>query len=265
MMIIEKTLELTKKRKTFVLATVIESSGSAPGKVGFKLIYTQDHELFGTVGGGLVEAKVLEECKKRLETKESTTLEYRLTSDEKGIGMNCGGTMKIFLEVFKPQNRLILFGGGHVGFEIAKFANLVNLETILIEEREHIATEERFPNIAEIIITDGYKDAIKDIDIDEYSYIVIVTKGSSTDKIVLKQVIDKPAAYLGLMGSKRKRVELMKSMKEEGYSEELLASVYCPIGLDLKAVTPAEIALSVIAEVVAVKNKGLAGHLKIGN
>ncbi|KAB3540952.1 XdhC family protein [Alkaliphilus pronyensis] len=261
LMIMEKLLELIKIRKPFVLATVIEAKGSSPGKIGFKMIYTKDQELYGTVGGGLVEAKIIEEAQNALETNKSTTLEYDLSPGNKGIGMQCGGTMKVFLEVFLPKARLLLCGGGHVGYEIAKIAEILKLETILLEERSSFATEDRFPNIKRIVKED-YRDALKEVKVDEYTYVVIVTKGHLTDQVVLEEIIDKPAAYVGLMGSRRKKEEVMKYMKSRGYSDSILEGVHCPIGLDLNADTPEEIALSIIAEVIAVKNKGKGGFLK---
>ncbi|WP_242877022.1 XdhC family protein [Alkaliphilus peptidifermentans] len=257
----EKLLELIKMRKAFVMATVIEAKGSSPGKTGFKLIYTKENELYGTVGGGLVEAKVLEEAQKAFMTKESTTLEYNLSPGEKGIGMQCGGSMKVFLEVFLPKTRLLLCGGGHVGFEIAKIASLLKIEVILLEERGHIATEERFPEVKRIV-KGSYKEALQEIEIDDYTYVVIVTKGHATDQIVLENVISSQAAYIGLMGSQRKKEEMMKYMRNQGFSEDLLQKIHCPIGLDIKADTPEEIALAIIAEVIAIKNKGNGGFLR---
>ncbi|WP_051569191.1 XdhC family protein [Alkaliphilus transvaalensis] len=261
-MVIEKALELSKHRKAFIMATVVEAKGSAPAKSGSKLIYTEDKELFGTVGGGLVEAKVLEEAERALQNKENKILEYNLTKTEKGIGMNCGGSVKVFLEVFLPQYRLLLCGGGHVGYEIAKLASQLKIETLLLEERSHIATEERFPSVCRRIVRDHYQEALAEIEIDEYTLIAIVTKGSSTDEVVLEGVINSPAPYIGMMGSQRKKLEILKSMELKGYDRELLEKVHCPIGLDLKAITPEEIALSVIAEMVAVKNGGTGNKLK---
>ncbi len=261
-LIMEKALELHKLRKTFVMATVIESKGSVPGKTGAKLIYTEDHQLFGTVGGGLVEAEVLKEAEKVLETTESKTLEYNLTKSEKGIGMNCGGSVKVFLEIFKPQYRLLLCGGGHIGYEIAKFASLLKLETILLEERKHMATEERFPYVLEWVVKDNYKEALKEVEIDKYTLVVIVTKGSTTDEMVLEEVIHSTAPYIGMMGSLRKKLEVMSSMEKKGYSKELLNKIYCPIGLDIKGTTPEEIALSVVAELVTIKNGGTGKPLR---
>lgn len=256
MQIMEKAVELLKERKTFVVATVVEANGSAPQSVGAKLIYTENHELFGTVGGGRVEAKVIQEIQQVLVEKKNRLLDYKLVPEPEGIGMTCGGNMKIFVEYYGKTPRLLLFGGGHVAYEIAKLANMMKLEVVVLEERQEFAKEERFPAALSLIVKDNYDDALGEVTVDENTYVVIVTKGHKTDQRILELLIDSKAPYIGMMGSRRKKVEVYNNLKNLGITDKQLERVYCPIGLDLRGSRPEEIALAIVAEIIAVKNGG---------
>ncbi|ABR50635.1 protein of unknown function DUF182 [Alkaliphilus metalliredigens QYMF] len=264
MNVLEQALLLMGKRKRFAMATVIETSGSVPGRVGAKLIYTEEEKPLGSVGGGKIESEVLKMIPELLENNESRVLTYHLTKGSQGIGMNCGGTAKVFVEIVQPRPKLVVCGGGHIGYEVVQCAQHLDMEITIIEERKEFATEERFPHAAQRIMKPTYGEGLSDVEIDEQTYVVVVTKGSTTDEEVLETILGKPAAYIGLMGSQRKKIEIMKSLEEKGYQKNLLDQIYCPIGLDLQGGNPAEIALSIMAEVVSVKNKGKGISLKEG-
>jgi xanthine dehydrogenase accessory factor len=243
-------VDLIEQRIPFVLCTVIEAKGSTPGKQNFKMAVTMDGKILGTIGGGLMEAIVIKECSKALQEEKSKIEEFVLDhKSTKGIDMYCGGQLKVFMEVFLPAPQIIILGGGHIGLEAAKLCTQLGYSHIVMDSREEFCSAHRFPSTTSVIHGD-YDNILENIKIDNQSYIVIVTHNS--DQRCLEQVIKTDAKYIGMIGSKKKILQVFDNMKEKGFNQEDLDRVYSPIGLDIKAQSPAEIALSIMAQIIKV-------------
>ncbi len=359
-----KAASALEKGQNIALATVIFTNGSTPGKPGYKmLVFNEGRETIGTVGGGLIEAKMIEEAKKILTSPNSRVFSFDLAAtpdDEKGI---CGGTAELLVETFdkrtlplfkelslvidndqtgmllsvispdKPPHKiflrdveqldaadtnlpwhglparentakmavpliaaikeaaqkeqcatkvsaggmevfvesisklpaLVIFGAGHLSYYIAGYAKSVNFRVTVCDDRSEYANSRRFPD-ADDIIVDDFGRILDKIRIDGDSFIVIVTRGHKFDELVLEQVIKTNARYIGMIGSKRKTLMILERLKQKGFPEKLLNRIYSPIGISIGAITPQEIALSIICELVKIRRLGHApqiGHLAI--
>lgn len=256
--ILETIIRLSKNGESFSLGTVIETTGSTPAKVGAKIIVGTGGRIAGTVGGGSVERELIQDARNDLSEGVSRIHKYSLDFEDKtgqegkSVGAVCGGSMRIFVEVRAPAQRLIIFGGGHVALPLSRMAGMLGLHTTIIDKRSEFASKERFPN-SEILCEDFVK-AAKELEYDKNSYIVIMTPDHSFDEAVLENVVrraDGLAAYIGMMGSRKKVKTIFKNLKERGVSSAALKRVKTPIGLNIGATTPEEIALSIISEVIA--------------
>lgn len=251
MKIFKEADELVKLNKKFAMATIIESKGSTP-RHSAKMIVLENGEIIGTIGGGLVEKNVMDACAEALEIGKSRTVRYRLNKDvEGGIEMHCGGDISILIEVFLPKPRLILIGGGHVNYAVYELAIELGYEIIVIDDREEFANTKRFPKAVITIADTDYKRAVSNIDIDLNTSVVVATKDS--DELGLRSVIDSKANYIGVIGSRRKVRIIMNHMEEDKYSKKRLSEIYAPIGLDIGSETPVEIAVSIMAEILKVR------------
>lgn len=264
--------DLIEQGEDFVVAKVVDTSGSAPRKKGAVLLMKKDGTTIGTVGGGLLEAETEKLCRRTFETKEKSHI-YEFTLDEKQKGaldMGCGGDAVIqiqyidasdpgdFVEEFKLASTAYIFGGGHVAYALEPVLRHVDFRTVIIDDREEYANSERFPHAARTIVSEDFDDAFNEIETDEDSYIIIVTRGHRGDLKVLRQALKRPFAYLGMIGSRRKNNLLYDVLREEGVTEEQIAQVHAPIGLSIGSETPEEIAISIVAEIIserAEKNK----------
>ena len=255
----------------FVVAKVVATKGSAPRKRDAVLLMNFEGKTWGTVGGGLLEAETEKHCREQLETKEKIRL-YEFTLDEKAKGegaleMGCGGDATIqieyvdpdnpgtFVEDFKSTSQAFIFGGGHVALALDPVLRHVDFETTIIDDREEYANPERFPDAVRTIVCDSFDncfDEIKD-QLDEDSFLIIVTRGHKGDLQVLRQALRVPHAYIGMIGSRRKNALLFEQLLKEGFSQEELDKVCAPIGLDIKSETPEEIGVSIVAEIIKVR------------
>ncbi len=254
--IYRKIQELLAKRRPSALVTVVKTKGSVPRDTGSKMIVLADGAIFGTIGGSTVEARVIEEAMEAIKTGKPRLVSHDLY-DKAGedTGMVCGGKMDFFIEPLTSPERLYIFGGGHVGYQLARMAAMVGFEYVVIDERAEFANGERFPEAAECVV-DSPEKVAAEIELGDRDYVVIVTPGHAHDYDILKNVIKKPARYLGLIGSKVKRREIYDRLRQnDGIGEDELKRVHCPIGLDIKAETPEEIAVSILAELIKVKRE----------
>lgn len=240
-----------RERVAAVLATVTEVTGSAPQVAGAKLLVLADGRIAGTVGGGAIERRVLEEAKARLggHGSPAESLTINLTRD---LGMCCGGEMRVFFERVRGAERLIVFGGGHIGKALAETAARVGFEVTVVDQREEWAKEERFP-LARQVVNEEPEVVLPELLIDEASYCVVVTHDHPLDQALVKALLGSRAGFVGLVASRTKRNKFVMRLRAQGMSEESLARLRSPLGLDLGAVTPEEIALSITAELVAVR------------
>lgn len=252
MSIYREIAKLEEKNISFAIATIISAKGSTP-RTTAKMIVKSDASIIGTIGGGIVESYVIEQAVGAISANNSRVVEYKLNKEAKdGIHMDCGGDMTFFIEVVSSALEILIIGGGHVGYALYKQAGLLNYKTIIVDNNKIYLKKERFPKAAAIFVDEDIQLAIKNVKINENTYIVIVTR--DCDERALETVIDSKAAYIGMIGSKKKVAKIMNSMKDKGKTEEEIDFINAPIGLDIGAETPEEIAVSIIAEIMKTKN-----------
>ncbi len=247
--IIDELNRLRETRERGVLALVLESKGSAPQEAGARLILRQDGTVVGTIGGGSFEHQVIEQARTMLESgaREPKVIGFRLEED---LGMRCGGTMKAYLEPIGPRPRLVVFGAGHVGYEVAAMATRLPVDVLVVDDRQDFATKERFPGCQ--VMLAPFTEVAGTFRPTPDDYLIIMTYGHDYDQVLLSAFVEGPQAYLGLIASKRKRDKAFALLREAGVPEEAISRVHSPIGLPIGAVTPAEIAVSILAEIIQV-------------
>ncbi|GAB4256124.1 MAG: XdhC/CoxI family protein [Thermoleophilia bacterium] len=251
--------ELSEQGTPFVLATVIEAVGSTPRKAGAKMVVLGDGRILDTVGGGKVEAQIIEDAREALRQGTSRVVDYELRpTGEHALGMVCGGRVKVFLEVNGPANTLLIVGGGHIALKLCPMAKLLDFRVAVLDSRPEFATAERFPD-ADTVIVGSPDEVAQLVSIDRGTHIVIVTHTHTHDLAALRAVVGSPAAYIGMIGSRNKVRTLKGQLEEEGVPGEALARVRAPVGLDLGGQTPAEISLSILAQIVAERHGKVSG------
>lgn len=238
----------------FVSATLIRTAGSVPRDVGAKMLIYSDGSISGTIGGGKFEKQVIEDSLRMFESRTPHFLKaYKLEdSGPETLGMFCGGEADVFFELFGQTDSLIIFGGGHVGKNLARVASGLDLRITIVDDRPEILSQFQ-PPIRTFLTDYSYQDNYPPID--NRSYIVIVTHGHRCDGEVLQKVIDKGCAYVGMIGSKTKIKKTFDLLEEAGIDKNLLQRVHSPIGLDIGAEGPYEIAIAIAAEIIAVRSK----------
>jgi xanthine dehydrogenase accessory factor len=345
--IYNKAAQVLMKGGNVALITVISTTGSTPGKVGYKmLVWGKKRETLGTIGGGLVEAEVIDKAGSMLPTPENRVIKIDFAGTEDNERGICGGSIEFLIETFdenslplfkelstvidrgnkgvlasvilpnKPPNKVFLqnadqlnslscidltheimesvkqqisqeqpakktlengvevfiepicerpmvfiFGGGHLACHISQYAKSLNFRVTVCDDRAEFANKERFPD-ADCTICDNFETVFDKCAINKNSYIVIVTKGHKYDEIVLEQAVKTDAKYIGMIGSKRKTLTILKKLSEKGIPEKALARVYSPIGISIGAVTPQEIALSIVCELVKIRRLGRTPETK---
>jgi xanthine dehydrogenase accessory factor len=246
-----KMAELTRQGVHFVLATITAAQGSSPRGVGAKMLILADGMTVETVGGGVLERQVVADALACLASGASRSETYQLRPDgEHALGALCGGEATVFLEVHAPDRTLVIVGAGHVGQRLYAFAKLLDYVVVVLDPREEMVSAERFPQADQLICGDPARVA-ELCAIGEGSHVVIVTHSHQHDAAALRAVVDSPAAYVGMIGSANKVRAIFAQLADDGVEPELLARVHSPIGLDIGAETPAELALCIMAEIVA--------------
>ncbi len=257
--IFEELVRLRRQGRRCALATIIEAQGSIPSYLGARLLVRDDGTLAGTVGGGCLEAAVRTAAQEVIGTGKPKRLSFDLGQDgsyEKGL--ICGGQVEIIVERMLPQPKLFVFGAGHISKSLSQAAVIAGFETVIIDDRESFANRERFPEAAEIHAGE-YEAIFPGLTINDSSFLVIVTRGHRDDLRVLRLAVNAPARYVAMVGSKRKVLTIFQELEKEGVPREAIEKVYAPMGLELGAVTPGEIAISVVAEMIAVLRDALSG------
>jgi xanthine dehydrogenase accessory factor len=249
--IFEEIVLAKKEGKAVVLATVVETQGSGPRGEGARLLVKKDGSTVGTVGGGAIEKLVIEEAKKLMNASRPKMISH----DLKDIGMSCGGSMNIFLEPLNPAPRLFIFGAGHIGTVLSQVVKTMEFDVTVIDNRSDFANPQRLP-WADDVIAEEYQDAIEKLDFNDSTYVVILTHKHTHDLEVLEKCIKKPHCYVGMIGSKNKVETVFSKLRKTGISDQVIESIHAPIGLEIAANTPAEIAVSISAQLVAVRNQG---------
>ncbi|MCC6861772.1 MAG: XdhC family protein [Bryobacterales bacterium] len=251
----EEIVRLRRRGQKAALATIVDVRGSIPSYESAKLLVREDGSMLGTVGGGCVEAEVWNAAREVIETERPKHLTFNLGQDAAyDNGLICGGQLDVFVEPVIPQPRALIFGAGHISKSLAKVAGLAGFSVTVVDDRETFANRERFPDVEEVLAGE-YEELFARLAVNDLSYIVIVTRGHRDDLRVLRWAAGVTAAYVAMIGSKRKVISVIKELEKEGLSREQLERVHAPMGLDIGAVTPEEIAISVVAEMIAVRRK----------
>jgi len=244
------------KGETIAWVTVVDTKGSTPREVGAKMLVNKDGLIAGTIGGGITEAKVIEETKQALKEGKRRFLTYHLTKEQAALdeGAICGGDMKIFIDILQPKEEVLIFGAGHIAVCVSKLAKMVGFRAVIIDDRKEFANQNRFPE-ADEIIAEEIEEALTHLNITPSTYIIILTRGHLKDEEVLTSVIRSGAAYIGMIGSRNKNATVFQQLTKKGISQEELNKVHAPIGIDIKAQTPEEIAVSIMAEIIQVRRE----------
>ena len=253
MEIYEEIVQLRQSGRRGAVATIVNVRGSVPSFETAKMLVRDDGSIVGTVGGGCVEAEVWQAAREVMENERPRTLTFNLNQNPKyDTGLVCGGTLDIFIEPVLPPALLYIFGAGHVALSLYRTAKTAGFDVNVIDDRESYANRERFPEAKEVIAED-FDQAMARITPNETSYIVIVTRGHHDDMRVLRWAVRTQARYVGMIGSKRKTIAIFRELVKEGIAEQLFERVHAPVGLDIGAITPEEIAIAIIAELIAVR------------
>lgn len=251
--IYEEIVKLRQSGRRGAVATIVNVRGSIPSFETAKMLVRDDGSIAGTIGGGCVEAEVWQAAREVMESEKPRSLTFNLNQNPKyDSGLVCGGTVEIFVEPILPRAILYIFGAGHVSVNLYRTATNAGFEISVIDDRESYANRERFPDAREVIAED-FEKAFQRIVPNESSYIVIVTRGHRDDMRVLAWAVQTRARYIGMIGSKRKTITIFRELTKQGIPTNLFEKVHAPVGLDIGAITPEEIAIAITAELIGVR------------
>jgi xanthine dehydrogenase accessory factor len=251
--IYEELVRLRSSGQKCALATIVQVRGSIPSHESAKILVREDGSMIGTIGGGCVEADVWTAAREVIETEKPKHLTFNLGQDAAyDNGLICGGQLDVFVEPVLPVPHAFIFGAGHISKSLAKVAALAGFAPVVVDDREAFASRERFPDAAAVHAGE-YEAVFPSLAINETSYVIVVTRGHRDDMRVLKLALSTPARYIAMVGSRRKVLSVARELEKEGTPRALFDRVYAPMGLDIGAVSPEEIAISVAAEMIAVR------------
>ena len=250
--IFEEIVLMRKAGERGALATIVHTNGSIPSYESSRMLVREDGSIAGTIGGGCVEAEVWAAAKDVMHAEQPRKMTFNLNHEAAfDAGLICGGTLEIFVEPILPQPTLYVFGGGHVSLGVARAASAAGFAVSVADDRQAFSNAERFPMAGELYTT--YEEAFEKIKPNASSYLLIVTRGHKDDMRVLAWAVRTGARYIGMIGSKRKVLSVYKALEREGYKAEEFERVHAPVGLDIGALSPEEIAVSIAAELIAVR------------
>jgi xanthine dehydrogenase accessory factor len=251
--IYEEVVRLRRLGQKCALATIVQVNGSIPSYESAKLLVREDGSMLGTIGGGCVEAEVWNAARDVIQSERPRHMNFTLGQDAAyDNGLICGGQLSVFVEPVVPQPRLYIFGAGHISKSISKIANMAGFSTVIVDNREAFANRERFPESDEIF-AEEYEEVFPKLPIRDTSYIVIVTRGHRDDMRVMRWAVGTNAKYIAMIGSKRKVIGVVKELEKEGIPRDAFERTFSPMGLDIGAITPEEIAVSIVAEMIAMR------------
>lgn len=273
--VLEAALRAEQDGEPAALVTVIATEGSTPQKAGARMLVHADGRIVGTIGGGCVEAEMITRSRGVIEAGRPELASYDLTPDQAGDdGLVCGGRMQVFIEPVESTPTLCLFGAGHVAQPLARMAKLAGFRVELADDRAKFANGERFPE-ADLIVVEGFAEAARRLTLGRNSYAVVVTRGHRGDADALQAALGRGLRFVGLLGSRPKAVHVMTELEARGVPLESLAEIHVPLGVEIGAESPEEIAVSILAELIAVRRNvppdrirpmtmELPGRLKVG-
>jgi xanthine dehydrogenase accessory factor len=259
--IYQAIFEVQKSNDSAALCTVVQSEGSTPRHVGSKMLVYSDGSFIGTVGGGDMEHRVLDEAVLAIADGRPRMLSYMMADPARGDPGVCGGQVEVFVEPILPPPLLVVVGGGHVGKAVAHLAKWLGFRVAISDDRPEFCTPEACPD-AELFYPVPMQELPAQLSIGPRTYLVLTTRGVPVDVPGLPALLDTQAGYIGVIGSKRRWATTVKELKARGFPEEKLARVHSPMGLELQAETPEEIAVSILAEILMLRDKGTGQPMK---
>ena len=260
-------LELLERREPFCLATAVAAGEDSEAHPGQKLLVRRDGEPLGQIGLATLTAAVAQAAREQLESGEIRLARFtdvgeplpdRLARRAGAIGAH---EVEVSLEPMVPPDQLVIFGAGHIGMPLSRLASVLGFEVSIVDDRERFANAERFPDAARIVV-EPFEQAIQRVELTPWTYLVLVTRGHEHDEATLRHVVGSPAPYIGMIGSRRRVLVVFERLRAMGVPEEFIERIYAPIGVDIGARTPEEIALAILAEIVSVKRRGRAPSLR---
>jgi len=251
--VLQAALEAEARGERAALVTVVATEGSTPQKAGARMLVHADGRIVGTIGGGCLEAEMTSRARAAIEGRKPRLVSYDLNPEQAGEdGLVCGGRMQVFIEPIEGTPVLCLFGAGHVAQPLARMAKACGFRVELADDRVKFANQERFPE-ADLIVVDDFPSAAGKMTLGANSFAVVVTRGHKGDAEALRAVLGRGLRFVGLLGSRPKVVHIFAALQDQGVSPEDLADVHAPLGLEIGAQTPDEIAVSILAEMIAVR------------
>lgn len=253
--------ELQERGESAALCTITASQGSTPRHIGSKMLVFENGDFTGTVGGGELEHRVFDEARLAITDGKPRLLKYNMNDPARGDPGVCGGQVEVFVEPILPPEKIIVIGGGHVGKAVAHLAKWLGFRVAISDDRTEFCTPEMNPDADEFYPV-LMADLPKQVNINRQTYLILTTRGASTDIPGLPALLETRAAYIGVIGSRRRWAMTVKGMKEAATDDEKIARIHSPIGLELNAETPEEIAVSILAEIIMLRNGGTGKVMK---
>ena len=253
--------EIEKNNESAALCTVVKSEGSTPRHVGSKMLVYPDGRFIGTVGGGELESRVIKAAVESINNGNAQNLSYTMADPSRGDPGVCGGTVEVFVEPILPPAMIVVIGGGHVGKAVVHLAKWLGFRVAVSDDREEFSNPESVPG-ADAYYPVSMGKLTEHLNITRQTYLVITSRGSPIDAAGLPNLLESDAAYIGVIGSKRRWLTTVKALKEQGLSDEKFVSVHSPMGIELNAETPEEIAVSIMAEILMLRSNGTGKMMK---
>jgi len=250
--IFETLAGLQKIGKPAAIAIVIRTEGSVPRKAGAKMIILKDGKIIGTLGGGGLENKVIQEALETIEQGKPRITSFTLDMEKGKLDMMCGGTVEVYMEPLLPSERLIIFGAGHITRALAPMMKKIGFLVSVVDDSPDFLQKEYFPDMEDLHLEDMEAFA-GGLSSGSNMYIVVLSRGFSRDKAVLNQLLKKEFRYIGMIGSQRKIESMLRELQKEGIPKEAFSVLKSPVGLDIGAETPEEIAISIAGEILAIR------------
>lgn len=249
----DELVRLRRLGQKCAVATIVQVRGSIPSYESAKLLVREDGSMIGTIGGGCVEAEVWNAAREVIQSERPRHLSFNLGQDAAyDNGLICGGQLDVFVEPVLPQPAAIIFGAGHISKSLSKVATMAGFGVTVVDDREAFANRERFPE-ALAVHAGEYEEIFNDLTVNENSYLIVVTRGHRDDMRVLRWAVTTSARYISMIGSKRKVINVIRELEKEGVPPEAFERIFAPMGLDIGAISPEEIAVAVVAEMIAVR------------
>ena len=247
MQIYEEALRLKRQNRLSAIATIVECRGSSPQKQGAKMLVRDDGSLMGTLGGGCLEADVVQAALMAMKDGEPMTLPFELTEREGGLV--CGGTVLVYIEPLMLDPHLVILGAGHVGKTLAKLARFAGFRVTVVDDRREYANQINIPDASDLKVAE-FDRAFEGVMVEHGTFVVVATRGHNHDLVAVKAALRTNAGYIGLLGSRRKKALLHKALEEAGFTKEDIDRVIIPVGMEIGSVTPEEISVSIMAQII---------------